>query len=78
MLLYNFSILIWLLISTKMLLKMEATWISESLVSYRNIAWHHSPEELYLNLHRRENDKFGSELEFIFTRSALNSCKNWK
>jgi hypothetical protein len=32
-------------------------WISETSVSYRNITWRHSPEDLDLNHHRRENLK---------------------
>jgi hypothetical protein len=36
-------------------LKMEAGKSSETLVSYRNTTRRHSPEDLDLNLHRREN-----------------------
>jgi hypothetical protein len=36
-------------------LKMEATWSSETLVSYHKSARHHNSEELDFNLHRREN-----------------------
>jgi hypothetical protein len=34
-------------------LKMEAARSSETLVSYYNIAWYHSPEDCDLNLHHR-------------------------
>jgi hypothetical protein len=37
--------------------KMETTRSSETLVSYHITTWSHSPEDSYLNLHRRENLK---------------------
>jgi hypothetical protein len=36
---------------------MEAAKDSETLVSYRNAKQRHNPEDLDLNLHRRENLK---------------------
>jgi hypothetical protein len=37
--------------------KMESAWASEMLVSYHDIRRRHNPEELDLNLHRRDNIK---------------------
>jgi hypothetical protein len=41
----------------KFTLKNEAASSSETLVSYHNTRRRHSPEDLNLNLHRRENLK---------------------
>jgi len=40
------------------IVKMEAAWNSETLLSYRNTTRRHNPKELDLNLHRHENLKY--------------------
>jgi hypothetical protein len=40
---------------TAFTLKMEAEKFSETLVTYHNTIRHHNPEDLELNVHRREN-----------------------
>jgi hypothetical protein len=44
-------------------LKMEADSFFETLVSYHNTARRHNPEELDLELHRREKHKFHNRHE---------------
>jgi len=49
--------------------------MSETLVSYNNTTWHHNPEDLYLNLHRRDSLK---SCYFIFFRSCNQSHLGYK
>jgi len=52
---------------------MEEGWTPETLVSYHNTTRHHSPEELDLNLHRRENLKShtGTYSGYLFHESEF-------
>jgi hypothetical protein len=45
---------------------MEAARSSETSVSYRETTRHNHPEDLDLNLHRRENPKFSSKRNIFF------------
>jgi len=47
-------------------LKMEAACFSETWVSYRNTTQRNNPEDLDLNLLRRENFKSRIGLAFLF------------
>jgi hypothetical protein len=49
------SDIIMLLPSSYLTLKMDAQWCFETLVSYHITTWRRNPEDLGLNLHRREN-----------------------
>jgi len=52
-------------------LKMEAARTSETLVSYHNTTLRHSPEDLDMNLHRRENLK--SRFKLILQKGPFMS-----
>jgi hypothetical protein len=50
--------------------QMVAAWTSVMLVSYHKIKRRHNTEEIYLNLHRREN--FKSRLKLALDHLANN------
>jgi len=49
---------------------MEAAGSSETLVSYSNVTRRHDPEDLYLNLHRRENLKTRTRWRWVVSLTA--------
>jgi hypothetical protein len=63
---------------------MEAAWTYETLVSYNTIR-RHNPEELFMNLHCRENLKYhrlwacdNRELRIIFRPKRQEVIGGWR
>jgi hypothetical protein len=50
--------------------KMEAVWTSETMISCHNTPRRHNPEDLDLNLHRREN--LISQKPYVRESKAIN------